>query len=94
MVLNFFETKNLDGLILSIKLTKIDVHGEKKYLKILNQEEFLSSIKKLEGCNDFSIDLTEEENDEIKNRIKNLESIANEKIKENEKEKELNISKK
>ena len=94
MVLNFFETKNLDGLILSIKLTKIDVHGEKKYLKILNQEEFLSSIKKLEGCNDFSIDLNEEENDEIKNRIKNIESIANEKIKENEKEKELNISKK
>lgn len=94
MVLNFFKTKNLDGLILSIKLTKIDVHGEKKYLKILNQEEFLSSIKKLEGCNDFSIDLNEEENDEIKNRIKNLESIANEKIKENEKEKELNISKK
>ena len=63
-------------------------------MKILNQEEFLSSIKKLEGCNDFSIDLTEEENDEIKNRIENLESIANEKIKENEKEKELNISKK
>ena len=94
MVLNFFETKNLDGLILSIKLTKIDIHGEKKYLKILNQEEFLSSIKKLEGCNDFSIDLNEEENDEIKNRIKNIESIANEKIEENEKEKELNISKK
>ena len=63
-------------------------------MKILNQEEFLSSIKKLEGCNGFSIDLTKEENDEIKNRIENLESIANEKIKENEKEKELNISKK
>ena len=68
MAIYIFISLNLDGLILLTKLITIE---KGQYIKMKNSKEFENAIKSCIG-QDFSLDLTEKEKKNIKERVKLL----------------------
>ena len=68
-----FKSGNIDGLILLLKFIVVEKNLN---VKIPNPQKFENAIKNLSGSEDFNIQLTKEENNEINERAKKLKEIA------------------
>ena len=76
--IEIFESKDLEGLILLTKLINIDQDFN---IKIINPDDFEEIIQKLEGNQNFSINLNDIEYENIKKRRNRLEEKAKKYIK-------------
>ena len=76
--IEIFESKDLEGLILLTKLINIDQDFN---IKIINPDDFEEIIQKLEGNQNFSINLNDIEYENIKRRRNRLEEKAKKYIK-------------
>ena len=84
--IEIFESNDLEGLILLTKLINIDQDFN---MKIINPENFEKIIQKLEGHQNFSINLNDTEYENIKRRRNKLEEKAKKYIKQLHEEKKV-----
>ena len=76
-----FQSKDIESLILLMDQIYIDKKKKGNYIKIKNFEAFQKNINNLRGYDNFSLDLSEKEKNNINERIEKLDKIASDPIK-------------
>ena len=76
-----FQSKDIESLLLLMDQIYIDKKKKGNYIKIKNFEAFQKNINNLRGYDNFSLDLSEKEKNNINERIEKLDKIASDPIK-------------